>query len=494
MISDPSSFLPTLVFPMDEPNRAEKIKNKFQKLLASFQEKLAEPQFSENIDYEIPESEDKESEEKSANLTMLELVEFLKRNQEIKSMAEKLIQNSVPNIIGKIHKNVSSEKHEVMVETQNLPDNSNTGEEDAFSSTSLPDNTSFRSDSYHCMERTTTTITSTKTVATTTTTTTTTTSTRTTTSTESMTKTITSSLSSLSPRATTTPLSIRPITSADTSIPLLTLPEGTPTSPYNTSLPTSPYNTSLPTKNNTQSLSTQTQQLSASATMMRRDPVNATTSPIALSKSTQASSNISAIKPQEILSSQTISSESLPSSLTKISSSPIISPLSKVSPSLIQKQQLKVKGTMDEEASLKVSTINSTHNPVISNHAAASTNLSGTMNKSTSQAAAPALKPRVAGGRRKRGADEWKSVNDWIEISEDDQMSDKGNRIKRNTDLLQPYGDPIHDLEMTKLNLKKFIYDESKNDIGILKNLGKHSIFRGGGVKPNSQKVRKITK
>ena len=72
-------------------------------------------------------------------------------------------------------------------------------------------------------------------------------------------------------------------------------------------------------------------------------------------------------------------------------------------------------------------------------------------------------------------------MNDWIEISEDDQMPNKGQRIKRNTNLYQPYDDPIHDLEMTKLNLKKFIYDESKNDIGILKNLGEHSNFRGVG-------------
>merc|ERR1719369_2144421 len=158
VISDPSSFLPTLVFPMDEPNRAEKIKNKFQKLLASFQEKLSEPQFSEDMDNEIPESEDKESEEKSANLTMLELVEFLKKNQEIKSMAEKLIQNSVPNIIDKMHTNVSSEKHEVMVETQNLPDSSNTGEENTFSPSSSPDNHSTKPETSYSVETTTTTV------------------------------------------------------------------------------------------------------------------------------------------------------------------------------------------------------------------------------------------------------------------------------------------------------------------------------------------------
>ena len=56
-------------------------------------------------------------------------------------------------------------------------------------------------------------------------------------------------------------------------------------------------------------------------------------------------------------------------------------------------------------------------------------------------------------------------------ISAAKQLVSHGTRKKRYVDFIQPNDDPIHDLEMTKFNLKKFIYDENKNDINLLHNL-----------------------
>ena len=103
MISDPSSFLPTLVFPMDEPSQTEKLKKKLENILSNFQEQLSEPRFSNDMDEtfksQIARSEENEKGERPPNSTMLKLVDFLKDNEEVKSMATNLIKSALPNII-----------------------------------------------------------------------------------------------------------------------------------------------------------------------------------------------------------------------------------------------------------------------------------------------------------------------------------------------------------------------------------------------------------
>ena len=78
MLSEPDSFNPTLVFPIDEMSKAERLKMKLEKILSTFQKELSEPNFSEHAITDKTRESFKEGEIESRNPTIFEMIDSLK--------------------------------------------------------------------------------------------------------------------------------------------------------------------------------------------------------------------------------------------------------------------------------------------------------------------------------------------------------------------------------------------------------------------------------
>ena len=108
---------------MDEPNKDDNIKDKFKNMLTFLEEQLSEPKFSNDFDEtfkkQMPSSKGKEEENQASNSTMLKLIDFLKANEEVKVMATNLIKSELPNIFDSfdILKNKSSQERTTVDQT-----------------------------------------------------------------------------------------------------------------------------------------------------------------------------------------------------------------------------------------------------------------------------------------------------------------------------------------------------------------------------------------